>query len=366
MSSLFRKLVIVGLSGGVDSAVTAFLLKRAGYVVEAVFMKNWQDSSDESCSMSVDFKDAILVSEVLKIKLHVINFAIEYWNKVFQHFLDEYALGRTPNPDILCNKEIKFRAFLDYARSLGAEFIATGHYARKNTIDGKELLLKASDKSKDQTYFLYLLNQEQLLATIFPIGNLTKFQVREIAKNAGLPNHAKKSSTGICFIGERKFKTFLSGYLLSRPGNIVTTDNKIIGRHHGLMFYTYGQRKGICIGGQQGRPEAPWYVADKDLSSNTLIVTQEKNHSLLMSKKIICDKVHWINNEKISLPLKCQAKIRYRQLDQECIIIKDQKTNHISVEFFNAEWAVTPGQSIVFYDKDICLGGGIISSRISF
>ncbi|MDR1057135.1 MAG: tRNA 2-thiouridine(34) synthase MnmA [Coxiellaceae bacterium] len=359
-----QKFVIVGLSGGVDSAVAALLLKKAGYWVEAVFMQNWQQSSDDNCNALQDLQDAARVCDILNIKLHTVDFSSEYWHKVFQRFLDEYVSGRTPNPDVLCNKEIKFRAFLDHAKSLGADFMATGHYARKITSDNKELLLKALDSSKDQTYFLYLLNQEQLTASLFPLGDLTKQKVRKIAEVAGLPNYAKKDSTGICFIGERKFKAFLSEYLLDRPGDIITTDKKVIGRHQGLMFYTYGQRKGIGIGGQPGRLEAPWYVVGKDLKTNRLIVTQDKADPTLMAKKLICDKVHWITGEEIELPFKCHAKIRYRQRDQECLITKNNASNNISVEFFTAQWAITPGQSIVFYDQDKCLGGSTILSVV--
>lgn len=351
--------VIVGLSGGVDSAVAALLLKKQKYHVEAVFMQNWQEDDDTHCSASQDLIDAQAVCDILKIKLHTVNFAAEYWQKVFQHFLDEYAAFRTPNPDVLCNKEIKFRAFLDYAKSLGADFIATGHYARRIIDGGKQHLLKGMDPSKDQSYFLYLLNQEQLAASVFPLGELAKQEVREIAKIAGFPNHAKKDSTGICFIGERKFKNFLSEYLLAKPGNIVTTNNKIIGQHNGLMFYTIGQRQGLNIGGQKNAAEAPWYVAAKEVRKNLLVVTQNRHYPTLAAKQLTCDQVHWISGDTPNLPFECSAKIRYRQLEQKCVVQKND-TDSLLVDFFNPQWAITPGQSVVFYKQDECLGGGII------
>lgn len=322
-------------------------------------MKNWQqDDDDEYCSTAQDLIDAQKVCDVLKIPLHTVNFANEYWDKVFQHFLDEYAAMRTPNPDVLCNKEIKFRAFLDYAKTLGADKIATGHYARLYTADKKHLL-KGLDQTKDQSYFLYLLNQEQLASSMFPLGNLTKTQVRQIALEANLPNHAKKDSTGICFIGERKFKTFLSQYLLAKPGDIVTTDRKILGRHTGLMFYTIGQRQGLSIGGQKNAAESPWYVAAKDPTNNYLIVTQDRNHPDLSAKKLTCDQVHWISGQEPTMPFNCSAKIRYRQQDQECVVQKIND-NELLIEFIAPQWAITPGQAIVFYQQDECLGGGTI------
>jgi len=360
-----RRFIIVGISGGVDSAVSAFLLKKQGYHVEAIFMQNWQENSADDCSVEQDLKDATDVCDVLKIKLHTINFSKEYKDKVFKCFLDEYAAGRTPNPDVLCNKEIKFKAFLDYAKSIGADLIATGHYARKITQDGRELLLKGLDPNKDQSYFLYLLNQEQLKSVVFPLGDLTKDKVRQIAETEGLPNYAKKDSTGICFIGERKFKDFLSEYLLTRPGEIRTLDNVLIGHHDGLMFLTIGQRKGIGIGGQKLFSEAPWYVVDKDLENNILIVTQEKEHPRLMLSGLVCSQIHWISGQTPKLPLKCLAKIRYRQQDQECVITQPDDSENLLVKFTVPQWAVTPGQSVVFYLQDICLGGGIILANQS-
>lgn len=356
--------VIVGLSGGVDSAVAALLLAQQGYLVEAVFMQNWQDDSDSSnCPIAQDLADAESICKTLQIKLHTVNFSREYWDKVFQYFLDEYAAFRTPNPDVLCNKEIKFKAFLDFAKQLGADYIATGHYARINQIDNKFQLLKAVDHNKDQSYFLHLLNQEQLAASFFPIGELTKPEVRALAKQHGFINFAKKDSTGICFIGERKFKNFLSEYLLNKPGAIVTPENKVIGQHDGLMFYTIGQRQGLKIGGQKNASEAPWYVAAKNISQNRLIVTQDKNHPALAATKLSCDKVHWIAGTEPDFTQNYTAKIRYRQIDQVCKIIP-KENNTLEVEFANPQWAITPGQAVVFYAGDVCLGGATITGNL--
>ena len=351
--------VVIGLSGGVDSSVAALLLKKQGFHVEAVFMQNWQESNDKHCTIAEDLSDAEKVCAILKIPLHTINFSGEYWQNVFQHFLNEYAAYRTPNPDVLCNKEIKFKAFLNHAKELGADYIATGHYARKSTREGKYTLLKGIDAAKDQSYFLHLLNQEQLTPTLFPIGTLTKQEIRAIAAKENLPNHAKKDSTGICFIGERKFKNFLNEYLLSKPGRIITTENEVIGTHDGIMFYTLGQRQGLNLGGQKNHAEAPWYVAAKNIETNELIVTQDRNHQLLMKKELICSAIHWIRNTPSSFPLTCTAKIRYRQNDQECAVyqLSDEK---FKVLFTEPQWAITPGQSIVFYHQDECLGGAII------
>jgi tRNA-uridine 2-sulfurtransferase len=352
--------IIVGMSGGVDSAVAALVLKQQGYLVEGLFMKNWEDDGEESnCSASLDLIDAQQVAIKLGIKLHTVNFANEYWDRVFEYFLDEYKAGRTPNPDVMCNKEIKFKAFLDHAIELGADFIATGHYVRKQELNGKYQLLKGLDNNKDQSYFLYLLNQKQLAKSLFPVGELLKPEVRSLAEKHGFKNHAKKDSTGICFIGERKFKQFLSRYLPAKPGDIVTPEGKTIGKHDGLMYYTIGQRQGIGIGGRKDANEEPWYVAAKDLNKNILLVVQGQNHPQLYKNKLTANQPHWINGTPPQIPLQCTAKIRYRQTDQNCILEKltDDMAN---ITFDSPQRAIAPGQSIVFYRDEICLGGGII------
>lgn len=356
-----KERVIVGMSGGVDSSVAALLLLQQGYAVEGLFMKNWEeDDSDGYCPASIDAADAQAVCDKLGIPLHTVNFATEYWQRVFEYFLQEYSAGRTPNPDILCNKEIKFKAFLDYARSLGADLIATGHYARQQEKNGQQYLLKGRDNNKDQSYFLYTLGQAQLAPSLFPLGDLTKPEVRQIAEQAGFVNHAKKDSTGICFIGERKFKDFLSQYLPAKPGKITTVDGQVIGEHQGLMYYTLGQRQGLGIGGRKGAQEKPWYVYQKDLANNRLIVGQEKAHPLLLSTSLICNQLHWVAGHPPAQEFTCAAKTRYRQADQACIV-KQLSEDEFLVSFTQSQWAVTPGQSVVFYDGEICLGGGIIS-----
>lgn len=360
--------IIVGISGGVDSAVAALLLKEQGHHVTGIFMQNWQtDADDPYCTADQDFKDAKTVCEQLQIPLQMVNFAAEYWQRVFQHFLDEYAAGRTPNPDILCNKEIKFKAFLDYARESGADFIATGHYARKDFVNNKYRLLKGVDASKDQSYFLYTLGQEQLQYSLFPVGALTKKEVRAIAARAGLVNQAKKDSTGICFIGERKFKNFLNEYLLAKPGDIIDTENNLIGRHDGLMFYTFGQRQGLGIGGRKGASEAPWYVVKKDIEHNVLVVAQDSNHPWLLGTILHCQDLHWVAGcAPLKASFSCRAKIRYRQEDQECVVRKvngDVKGDLYKVEFTVPQRAITPGQSVVFYVGEECLGGGVIENE---
>lgn len=360
--------IIVGMSGGVDSSVSALLLKQQGYHVEGLFMKNWeQDDDSEYCTAEADLNDAEAVCAKIGIALHSVNFAKEYWDNVFEHFLNEFRSGRTPNPDVLCNKEIKFKAFLDYAQNhLDADLIATGHYVRKkfDDTDQKYQLLKGVDPDKDQSYFLYLLNQQQLAPSIFPIGDLEKSQVRKIAEQNNLVTHDKKDSTGICFIGERKFKQFLSEYIPAQPGTIKTLEGDTIGKHDGLMYYTYGQRQGLGIGGTQFGSEEPWYVIDKDLANNTLIVAQGKHHPALYKQKLRCKQLHWISGVTPTAPLDCHAKTRYRQDDRNIsCTVAELSDDAALVKFETAQRAITPGQSIVFYDGEICLGGGIITDE---
>lgn len=350
------KHIIVGMSGGVDSSVTALLLKNAGHYVEGVFMKNWEEESDTPCPATQDMMDARAVCEQLNIEFHAINFAPEYWSRVFTHFLQEYQNGRTPNPDILCNKEIKFKAFLDYAKRRGADYIATGHYAR---IDESQRLLKGLDHTKDQSYFLYALNQAQLSQSLFPLGDITKKAVRQIAKDANFKNHEKKDSTGICFIGERNFKNFLNDYLPAKPGKIVTEHGDVIGEHDGLMFYTLGQRQGLKIGGQKNAKGAPWYVVQKNLKENVLVVAEGQNHPLLFQSSLFVKNIHWIHTAPTKFPFATYAKTRYRQPDEACMIHHISE-NHFKVNFTHPQRAITPGQSIVFYQDAECLGGGII------
>lgn len=354
--------IIIGLSGGVDSAVAAKLLLEQGFEVEALFMKNWEeDDSEGYCSAEEDLADAQSVAEQLGIPLHSVNFSHEYWERVFSHFLEEYRRGRTPNPDILCNREIKFRAFLDHALELGADAIATGHYAQVDQIDGEFRLLKGLDPGKDQSYFLHQLNQQQLRYARFPLGQIMKREVRAIAEAAAFSNARKKDSTGICFIGERNFREFLSRYLPAQPGEIQTPDGAVIGRHQGLMYHTLGQRKGLGIGGLTGYDESPWYALAKDLERNVLIAGQEKNHPLLMSQQVECEALHWIGSPPATLPLRCSAQHRYRQADQSCTITHSN-TQGATIEFDTPQRAVTPGQSMVFYQGSHCLGGGVIKS----
>ncbi len=355
--------IAVGLSGGVDSAVAALLLKRAGHQVTAVFMKNWDDDDDDAyCPAEQDLQDARAICERLDIELQTVSFSAEYWNRVFRHFLDEYQAGRTPNPDILCNQEIKFRAFLDYALAHGADAIATGHYARVDK-DGAVRLLRAADRKKDQTYFLHTLNQPQLERSLFPIGHLEKTAVRELAARAGFQNHGKKDSTGICFIGERRFREFLERYLPRRPGEIRTLNDEIIGEHQGLMFHTIGQRQGLGIGGRKASAGEPWYVADKDPRNNILRVVQGGNHPALFNRRLRAGRLHWIAGLPAALPLTCTARIRYRQPDQPCLVTRGSGSGCM-VEFREPQRAVTPGQSVVFYDGEVCLGGGVIEAAL--
>jgi len=355
--------VVVGMSGGVDSSVTALLCLEAGYQVEGLFMKNWdEDDGTDYCTAMTDLKDAQAVADKLGIKLHEANFAAEYWDNVFEHFLSEYKEGRTPNPDILCNREIKFNVFAQYANLLGADLIATGHYARIIEVDGERRLCKAIDANKDQSYFLQAVSQNQLSNVIFPLGEIEKHEVREIARQRGLPTHAKKDSTGICFIGERRFKDFLQNYIPANPGNIVTTQGEIIGQHQGLMFHTLGQRQGLGIGGVKNGKEAPWYVVGKDLVNNTLAVGQGHDHPAMLCDAMTVELVDWIGSAP-ELPANICVKTRYRQADQQCrIALVDDR---FEVSFSDPQRAVTPGQWACFYDGDICLGGGIISATSS-
>jgi tRNA-specific 2-thiouridylase len=345
------------MSGGVDSSVAALLLKRQGYDVVGLFMKNWEDDdTDGYCSTRQDLIDAAAAADVIGVELEAVNFAAEYKDRVFADFLREYSAGRTPNPDVLCNAEIKFRAFLDHAMRLGAAKIATGHYARLDTADGRHRLLRGKDSGKDQSYFLHRLTQEQLARVMFPVGELKKTEVRHIALESGLPNHAKKDSTGICFIGERPFREFLNRYLPKVPGPMVDAEGRTVGEHIGLAFYTIGQRKGVGIG---GAGEA-WYVAGKDLAANKLIVVQGHDHPLLLRRSLAADETSWIAGVAPAEQSQHAAKTRYRQADAACTLTRVLESE-IRVDFASPQWAVTPGQSVVLYDGEACLGGGVIT-----
>ena len=377
--STIKQRIVVGLSGGVDSAVTAYLLKQQGHEVIGIFMKNWEDDDDsEFCSSNIDFIDAAAVADVIGIEIEHVNFAADYKDRVFAEFLREYQAGRTPNPDILCNAEIKFKAFLDHAMRLGAEKIATGHYARvrQNEATGLHELLKGLDPAKDQSYFLHRLNQAQLSKTLFPVGELHKTEVRRIADEIGLPNAKKKDSTGICFIGERPFRDFLNRYIAKAPGPIRNDKGRILGEHVGLSFYTLGQRQGLGIGGVKARgadlkaaqergqrgvgEHEPWFVARKDMDSNTLWVVQGHDHPWLQSTTLSAQDCSWVAGRAPALGAMA-AKSRYRQLDAACEL-RSATTTGCELVFSQAQWAVTPGQSAVLYQGDVCLGGGVIAS----
>jgi len=355
-----RQRVIVGMSGGVDSSVAALLLKQQGYEVIGLFMKNWEDDdTEEFCPARQDLVDAVAVADRIGIDIEAVNFSKEYKDKVFTNFLQEYRAGRTPNPDILCNSEIKFRAFLDHALGMGADKIATGHYAGVREVDGLFQLLKAEDGSKDQSYFLYRLSQQQLSKTLFPLGGLLKREVREIARKAGLATSEKKDSTGICFIGERPFREFLQRYLPTEPGEMRTPEGKVVGSHSGLMYYTLGQRQGLGIGGSREGDGEPWYVAGKDMAKNELIVVQGHDRPLLLSDRLQAGQLHWIAGNNPRTHWVYAAKTRYRQADAPCEI-DAIASDRCDIHFGQPQWAVTPGQSVVVYESNVCLGGGII------
>ena len=387
-----RERVVVGMSGGVDSSVAAWLLKQQGYEVVGLFMKNWEDDdSDEYCTSREDLVDAAAVCDVIGIDLEAVNFAAEYRERVFAHFLADYRAGRTPNPDVLCNSEIKFRAFLDHALTLGADWIATGHYARVRRVTTaggvrrgethagessqrvSNELLKAVDAEKDQTYFLHRLTQEQLAPVLFPLGELTKREVRAIAQREGIPTYAKRDSTGICFIGERPFRDFLARYLPRTPGSIVTNEGDTIGQHQGLAYYTMGQRQGLRIGGVRDADDAPWFVADKDLERNALIVVQGHGHPMLYRRDVDAFDAHWICGAPPALPARLTAKTRYRMPDAECDVdivtesaAHDLRSHEVRIRatFDAPQWAPTPGQYLVFYDGEVCLGGAVIATPV--
>lgn len=358
------KNIIVGMSGGVDSSVTALTLLEQGHHVTGLFMKNWEeDDGTEYCTAMQDLADAQQVCDRLGIELKTVNFATEYWDEVFEVFLSEFKAGRTPNPDILCNKHVKFKAFLNYAiEDLGAEYIATGHYARVREINGEFQLLKGTDPNKEQSYFLYTLGQKALSKTLFPIGHMLKPELRELAKRAGFENYQKKDSTGICFIGERKFKEFLQRYLPTQPGEMRTPEGQYIGKHHGLMYYTLGQRQGLGIGGVKNAPDEPWYVLEKDLENNVLIVGQGHFHPLMLHNSLEAGQLDWCNDKPLTHAIECCAKTRYRQPDQACRL-EPLPNNRCRAIFSEPQRAITPGQSVVFYEGEICLGGGVIESK---
>jgi tRNA-specific 2-thiouridylase len=353
--------VVLGISGGVDSAVAAALLKDAGYDVHALFMRNWEEDEDDYCTAAADLQDARRVCDDLGLPLHTVSFATEYRERVFAHFLDELRAGRTPNPDVACNREIKFGVCFEHAERLGAQWFATGHYARTDLVAGRTRLLRAADRDKDQTYFLHTVPGDLLARTLFPIGHLSKSEVRRIAHERALPVHDKRDSTGICFIGERPFAEFLAGYLPAQPGPIEDTSGRVLGHHRGLMYYTLGQRQGLAVGGVRGAAEAPWYVAEKDLVRNVLVVSQRHDDPRLTSREFETEPGHWIAGTPPGAEFRCTVKTRYRQPDQPCTVtvLADGRCR---VRTERPQRAVTPGQSAVFYEAEACLGGGVIAS----
>ncbi len=358
--------VLVGLSGGVDSSVTALVLKRAGREVGGLFMKNWEEDDIEgACSAEADARDARSIADLLGIPFFGRNFAAEYWDGVFEHFLAELKAGRTPNPDILCNREVKFKTFVEHAQDLGFDRIATGHYAQLRRQDGSVELLRGIDANKDQSYFLHALDQQQLAWAEFPVGHLLKPEVRRIASEAGLPTHAKRDSTGICFIGERNFDPFIARYLAPNPGPMRTPEGVLMGEHRGLQFHTQGQRGGLSIGGRKGGSGEPWYVAAKSIADNALIVVQG-DHPALYGSKLTTEAINWIAGEPPTAEFACTAKIRYRQADQTCRVRQLDDGSGVEVLFEERQRAITPGQSVVFYDGEVCLGGGVIKASDAY
>ena len=353
-----KKTVVVGLSGGVDSSVSAYLLKEAGYDVKGLFMKNWQSEPGEVCTSEIDFKDASKVCDKLNIPLHKANFSDEYWDRVFTNFLSEHEKGRTPNPDVLCNREIKFKSFLDYAFEIGADFIATGHYAKIINKDGRKFLARAKDINKDQTYFLHEVSEKEFSKCLFPLENLTKLEVRNIALKNDLVTANKKDSVGICFVGEKNLKDFLSRFIEFKKGDIKDENDNIIGQHQGSILYTQGQRQGLMIGGVKGKEELPWYVYKKNIPKNEIYVCQGGDNKLLMNKGLYVEDINYINDIEYKYPIKCSVQVRHQHTPVNCTI--EKSSNEYKVIFEESIRAIAPGQSAVFYDNEICLGGGVI------
>ena len=355
-----NKTVVVGMSGGVDSSVSAYLLKKQGFNVIGLFMKNWQSEPGEVCTSEIDFKDASEVCDMLDIPLHKANFSDDYWDRVFKQFLSEHEKGRTPNPDILCNKEIKFKSFYDYALKIGADFIATGHYAKVQNDNGEAKLYRSKDINKDQTYFLHEVSSKEFSKTIFPLSDIYKSEVRDIAKELNLNIHSKKDSVGICFVGEKNLRDFLSRFIKFKKGKILNTDNETIGEHNGSVLYTIGQRQGLGIGGIKDKDELPWYVYGKNISKNEIYVCQGVDNQLLYTENISLDKIHWINRLKDFKNLDCLVQIRHRHKPVKCNIVFNKS---FKVTFDEEIRGVAPGQSAVFYKDNLCLGGGVIEAR---
>ena len=355
-----NKTVVVGMSGGVDSSVSAYLLKKQGFNVIGLFMKNWQSEPGEVCSSEIDFQDASEVCDILDIPLHKANFSDDYWDRVFKQFLSEHKKGRTPNPDILCNREIKFKSFYDYALKIGADFIATGHYAKVENNNGEAKLYRSKDINKDQTYFLHEVSSKEFSKTIFPLSDLYKSEVRDIAKELNLNIHSKKDSVGICFVGEKNLRDFLNRFIKFKKGNILNTDNDVIGEHNGSVLYTIGQRQGLGIGGIKDTDELPWYVYGKNIAKNEIYVCQGVDNQLLYTESILLDRIHWINESKTCKDFECLVQIRHRHKPVKC---KVEFNERINVKFEKEIRGVAPGQSAVFYKDNLCLGGGVIEAR---